>query len=224
MNKKYKYDEYYFQVIDSKEKAYWLGFIMADGCIQDNRLKDNKSKNCCLRIRLTESDKEHLLKFKKCLNGNLPIRIVKNYGIYDNCKALCEISVHSKKLVDSLYDLNFEAGNKSGHEFIPKVIKRNKEFTTSFLLGLFDGDGYISLTDKTHEFSISSSYKMCYFIKKFFEENLDVKFQKVGKERNGELLYRVRCGRINDLLIIRDFIYKNQPIYLSRKYEKFFSI
>ena len=31
--KKYFYNENYFEIIDTEEKAYWLGFIAADGCI-----------------------------------------------------------------------------------------------------------------------------------------------------------------------------------------------
>ena len=31
--KKYNFDEHYFDVIDCQEKAYWLGFICADGYI-----------------------------------------------------------------------------------------------------------------------------------------------------------------------------------------------
>src|SRR5713226_4873483 len=32
-NKKQKCNERYFQVIDTEEKAYWLGFLNADGCV-----------------------------------------------------------------------------------------------------------------------------------------------------------------------------------------------
>ena len=31
---KYYYDKKYFNIIDSEEKAYWLGFIYADGYVQ----------------------------------------------------------------------------------------------------------------------------------------------------------------------------------------------
>ena len=33
---KLKFNEHYFDNIDSEEKAYWLGFIFADGCIMNN--------------------------------------------------------------------------------------------------------------------------------------------------------------------------------------------
>lgn len=36
--------EDYFEVIDNEHKAYWLGFLMADGCILDMPLS-NGTKN-----------------------------------------------------------------------------------------------------------------------------------------------------------------------------------
>ena len=35
--RRYSLDEHYFDVIDTPEKAYWLGFIGADGCVQQLR-------------------------------------------------------------------------------------------------------------------------------------------------------------------------------------------
>ena len=32
-NRRQTFDVHYFQTIDSEEKAYWLGFLTADGCI-----------------------------------------------------------------------------------------------------------------------------------------------------------------------------------------------
>ena len=47
----YKYNENFFEKIDSPRKAYWLGFLCADGCILDQR----KSK--ILKITLSKNNK-----------------------------------------------------------------------------------------------------------------------------------------------------------------------
>ena len=39
-NKKYTVNENYFENIDNEEKAYWLGFLYADGYV---RMKDGRS-------------------------------------------------------------------------------------------------------------------------------------------------------------------------------------
>ena len=57
-------------MIDTEEKAYWLGFIYADGYII-NSIKGKTSD--AFGITLQEKDKGHLEKFKKSINSNHPI-------------------------------------------------------------------------------------------------------------------------------------------------------
>ena len=55
---KHIYNTSAFKSIDTEEKAYWLGFLYADGDISVmNQLK--------LRVSLKAGDKDHLLKLKK---------------------------------------------------------------------------------------------------------------------------------------------------------------
>lgn len=56
-----KFNENIFDVIDSEEKAYWLGFLFADGYI-------SSSKNT-IELSLALKDKEHLEKFAKFMGG-----------------------------------------------------------------------------------------------------------------------------------------------------------
>ena len=63
---KYEYNKDYFSKIDTSDKAYWLGFLYADGCI--NRFyRGEKLKSMTLELGLCYRDKEHLEKFKNCL-------------------------------------------------------------------------------------------------------------------------------------------------------------
>lgn len=54
----YHYNKEYFKQIDTPEKAYWLGFIAADGNVRKDLLK--------LRIELNIRDYHHLEKFREC--------------------------------------------------------------------------------------------------------------------------------------------------------------
>ena len=69
--KKYPYNcNYdYFKNIDTEEKAYWLGFIYADGYITINE----KTNSGYVGIELQASDVNHLKKFNKSISGNYPI-------------------------------------------------------------------------------------------------------------------------------------------------------
>ena len=55
--RKFSLNESYFETIDSEEKAYWLGFILADGCLKGHQF--------CLC--LSECDKYILEEFNKCI-------------------------------------------------------------------------------------------------------------------------------------------------------------
>lgn len=64
--RKYDIDHHFFDEIDTEEKAYWLGFITADGCIT--------SKNT-LSINLATVDAGHLEKLSASLSSDYPVRL-----------------------------------------------------------------------------------------------------------------------------------------------------
>lgn len=64
--RKYAIDHHFFDAIDTEEKAYWLGFITADGCIV--------SKGG-LSINLAAEDASHLEKLSASLSSDYPVRL-----------------------------------------------------------------------------------------------------------------------------------------------------
>ena len=62
-SRKYYCNEDFFEKIDTEKKAYWLGFIMADGYVQSH----NNGKYLCIGLKI--EDKGHLEKFKKDIFG-----------------------------------------------------------------------------------------------------------------------------------------------------------
>lgn len=70
---KFYYNKDFFQKIDTEEKAYWLGFIYADGCI--NRMyRNEKLKSMDLEIGLCREDEKHLRKFLNYIESNVEIK------------------------------------------------------------------------------------------------------------------------------------------------------
>ena len=67
----YKYNKNFFEKIDSPKKAYWLGFLYADGCVFNQR----KSK--ILEISLSKKDKNHKEHYLAASAG------YKEYGEYN---------------------------------------------------------------------------------------------------------------------------------------------
>ncbi len=63
-----KFNETVFDKIDSEEKAYWLGFIFADGTISSHPM--NKKPRYQFELSLALKDKGHLEKFNSIMEYN----------------------------------------------------------------------------------------------------------------------------------------------------------
>jgi hypothetical protein len=65
------YNEHFFDVIDTPEKAYFLGLMYSDGCVWHTE-RTGKTGNIlyeyCTSISLQETDKDILDKFKNALS------------------------------------------------------------------------------------------------------------------------------------------------------------
>lgn len=124
------YNRHIFDNIDTPEKAYWLGFIIADGYLNISRRM--------LRIKLGDKDKNHLKKFIVFLGGDiedmLKLEIHNTTGNNE-----WYVSTYSAEIKDALIKLKVEQA-KSGKEHVPPI---NKEFYRDFIRGLWDGDGFI---------------------------------------------------------------------------------
>lgn len=96
----YKINESYFEKINSQEKAYWLGFIYADGHVTE------QSINISLQVK----DINHLQKFLVSINSSHPIT---TYVIRD--KKYCRISISNVKFCRNLKIRNWiQKYRKSG--------------------------------------------------------------------------------------------------------------
>ncbi len=66
--RKYKLNESFFEIIDSEEKAYWLGFLMADGSVRAGQSQDGTG-HWNIRLSLATADKERIERFIEAIGG-----------------------------------------------------------------------------------------------------------------------------------------------------------
>lgn len=205
MSKKYSFNENYFETIDSEEKAYWLGFLYADGYV----MNDDKNKQYRVVLTLKENDKMHIELFKKCLDSNNPIRSVCEKLKDKECFS-SQFYVYSKKMVDDLYK-NGCVQNKS-LVLKPPIIMDN--LTGHFIRGYFDGDGSIYYDKKRDRyiFSILGTNELLTWI-----------CDKIGIEKHirnakkNTLCKEMRVNKKDDLIKIYNYVFKDSNIYLNRK-------
>jgi len=146
----------FFNKIDTATKAYFLGFIKADGYIDKKRNR--------LAIRIQEKDVEILKSF--CDAVNLPVQRINYLKTRPEQSTHVEIAITHKEFIKPLLDI------KTNFKF--NVIP--KEFTYDFIRGYFDGDGgvyYKNVNKKKFAMSIMGSPNddsMLKYIKSFFPE------------------------------------------------------
>ena len=105
------YNKQYFKEINTYDKAYWLGFIYADGYIVFNE----KQRNYEIGMELNTRDIEHLKKFNKSLEGNIQVKerdrqpspLLKSHGVFKTMKT-CLIRLYSKEMVSDLINAGIE--------------------------------------------------------------------------------------------------------------------
>lgn len=207
--RKHSLNEKYFSVIDSSEKAYWLGFIAADGGI--NRTGNNKKYNN-LTINLNQRDYEHLEKFLKAVNSDDSIKLFPGVG-YGEGTIIASISLNSVAMVEDLINLGIVP--KKSLVLLPPNI--NKIYYRDWIRGYIDGDGSISLLKNGEaQLSVLGTKKVVSFIKDFLSPEKDKRFYQYGDKNTYELSYGGTASIVNYL----HQIYDNATIYLDRKYQK----
>lgn len=127
-----KFNEHVFDIIDTEEKAYWLGFIFADGYIGSTPIREDKKSVYNFELSLGIKDLGHLEKFKDFISYKKDITI-------DSFR--CRIMIANKHFWTTLNNLGCTPRKSLTLDF-PTCIP--KELVRHFIRGYFDGDGCIT--------------------------------------------------------------------------------
>jgi hypothetical protein len=158
----------YFETVDTKEKAYWLGFFFADGYLAEG---ERKGKPQAIGLKLNRKDEETIDRFCDALGLDKDRKFYRGdgtVGIVFGCKKMSAdlmrqgVSIRKSKIIEC-----------------PELVSRELEL--AFLLGFYDGDGTQNKT------TISTGSKL------FLDEvknRFDLRY--IIKETSGEF---VICGK-----------------------------
>lgn len=218
--RKHFYKEDYFENIDSEDKAYWLGFISADGSVTKDFYH--------IRIALSIRDIKHLEKFLDCIGANdVNIFIQHQSGGFsstEKCSDIATVGLTSMKMWDDLHQYNI-GHNKSYNIELPNI---DDKMMPHYLRGFIDGDGsyHYHYDDKNNRYRYSfeivgASRFIMEQIQEYFKSN-GIKtniYSRLNKDSKHES-FRLMTGSRKEMLKIIDLIYANAHIYLDRKYEK----
>lgn len=204
------FNEDFFEVIDTEEKAYWLGFIAADGCVYE---RGPHKERLGFSMSLAEKDYNHLLKFKESLYINqLP---------HKRKRAL-----FGPELISYFYQLS---STKLCIDLVNKGITPRKslileppknvpgELVHHWVRGYFDGDGCVSDSKNT----LSNLQISCMGTIKVLEFIIKVSGIETQVRNSNSRAFRFVTSKYSNIQRFYNNIMKDSIIFLDRKKNKF---
>lgn len=206
------YDKTFFKKIDNEAKAYWLGFIYADGYI----VNANHYNSDTFGITLEISDAKHISKFCNDIKTNANVRCYKNqYGTY-----CAKMNIIDSELVQDLIKLGVKR-NKSLILDFPTEDIVPSYLIYHFMRGYFDGDGSLKKTGKNfgaYDFSVLGTKEFLTGYRKQLGVNNHIVKSRSNIETNS---YQLTFGGTNKVLAAMDILYKDASIFLERKHLRY---
>lgn len=196
MNRIYDIKHDYFDNINTEAKAYWLGFLFADGCVYNNQTI----------IHLQMGDLGHLTKLKDEISPNTSIKHIK--------------ITNSVRLVFSSVSLS-ERLKQLGMETKDRIPNIENDLKHHFIRGLFDGDGCIYFHDRRNTREYHWSLVGEKPILEWVKEEFGIASIKGGCVFYRDGIYNLQYGGNRQVEGIKNYLYNNANIYLKRKWEKF---
>ena len=202
-----KFDINYFDNINSFKKAYWLGFLSADGSLKNNKVQ------ICL------SDRDHIEKFKEDLKSEHKISI-NNYLDKRTNKIYTSYSIQITNKLFTNKLTKYIPINKSDNFDLPNI--KNK-FLPYFLAGMMDGDGSFTLNKSNYLVSTIISTKECLSqIQDYLLKTLGInKTKLIRVTENKPNVWKLYIYKGSSAFLNHIYNLKYEKIYLTRKIEKY---
>ena len=220
-NRKYTLNEQYFDVIDTQEKAYFLGFLYADGtnCKNGRRVD----------LTLAEEDKEILEKLAVLVDSNKPLIRVKIKDKQPTRQDQFCFSMNGTRISQRLTDLGC-MNNKTFKLKFPTKEQVPEHLRRHFIRGYFDGDGGISFTMPpsrncmVYKISITSTQDMLNSIKYLIQKDLLINISirpSYAPKRDKKIIMELDIVGRKQVMAFLDWMYKDANISLQRKFNKY---
>ena len=203
-------NDYYFEKIDSEEKAYFIGLLLADGCITKHHGVYRQ-----IQLHLAIKDLEIVEKLKSITESTRKLYISPD-------RTRCMFRESSDIMVEHLSRFGIvpcKTGNeKPNFDSIPRELIRHT------IRGLIDGDGWLSISNTytgrvVTSIGICGSYYVCDYVTRLLNEEIGVSILTPSKVKDKDC-YKIGYASLSDAKIIIEYLYSGATIGLSRKFER----
>lgn len=188
--------EDYWENIDTKDKAYFLGFLITDGNVIGN----------AVRLSLHIRDKEILEIFSK---------VTRNENkLYEDNRDCVSFGVKRKKWVDDLSKYGV-IPNKTLTVTMPLL---QEDLMPHLLRGLIDGDGWIT---KNGKIGFCGNKETVTQVRNYLVNKLNVYNVSIIQCKSSTL-YMIQWANKRDYQKICEYLYQDkEKYYLQRKYKNY---
>lgn len=225
---KYKFNENYFHKIDTADKAYWFGFLCADGCILDMKLYDGTRVPQTIQLSLGISDIHHIQKFMTAIELEKPIYI----GVAHNKNSVtqyCRLQVGSSIMSNDLIN-NGCIQRKTGRLLFPSSIPA--EYMRDFVRGYFDGNGSVYFCERMNfdkrrgksylQWSFVCNFQGTYaFLQELCEVLKQNDIYTLNIRKGHGNIWSVEFSKRETVRKFYHYLYDNCSTCLDRKHDKF---
>lgn len=219
INRRHTIDPYYFDNIDTQEKAYWLGFVWADG----NIAKTSRRSSGPNRMRIAQkwSERHHIERLKTALSCDSIIKKISHDGGHD----VAQLDINCRPLCAALERLGYDV--KAKRIRIPPI---PNHLIRHFVRGYFDGDGCLSIyTQQVRQWTICKQEWSLTGQKELMSEIKDTLTANAGTTPTVKLkgykrspdVASLRYGKKSDVVKLYGYLYEKATVYLPSKHLKF---
>lgn len=163
--------ESYFQTIDTPEKAYWLGFLMADGSMLQ------RGNHFTLSFFLAEKDEDRVQQFARAVGVSSLQRRKSATAVLGGkvvrSSPLVGVQIGNTKFTTHLFNAGL-VPNKSKRLRLPRLGSRT--LMLALLLGFFDGDGTAGVSPVV----VSASFRFLRQVRRYFHTKTEVRTLRHG--------------------------------------------
>lgn len=208
-----------FKLIDTEEKAYFLGLMYSDGNIWKS---DPAQGSYCSKLKFMKDD-ESLI--EKLVDIFPFFRLFEEHQYYTykgvtQKKYYTGMRIYCKELLEDFESLGLLVAKSTYNKDNLRMPKIPDILIPHFIRGLADGDGSYSwcITDGKKYMNvviIDTSKPFMKELCKWFNDN-GLKC-KIGFDKS---YYRVRFRKHSDIMLYKSLIIDNATIYMPRKYNK----
>lgn len=211
--RKYSVDESFFSTIDNDIKAYWLGFLYADGSVYIPKTTSGNNKGGIVELGLMKQDEYHISSLLYDLNSDYKIQDRK-IQLNDNTYLSSRVQINSAKMCSDL----IKQGCVPAKSTILKPPLLRDDLIHHFIRGYFDGDGCVCFYPEYNHcsYSILGTKEILEYIK--YNSGVSKRIT-IRKSKRGNF-YEINMGAPAAVKKFFSYIYKDKTVFLERKWDK----